>query len=262
MATVGLSSVTDRLAKGRERRSLSNLLITREDIHTSQQRRCFSSSGPGGPQNLGSIFGTNPSSGSYLEDYTVDLTDLARGGGNGGKGGNSQSNKTSNSASNNNAMDPIIGRHEEIRRCLQILARRTKSNPILIGNAGVGKTAIAEGLAQRIVSGLVPESMKHKRVLSLDVPGLMSGAYMRGQFEERLRGVLKEVTESDGNVILFIDEIHLIGTAGKGEGSVDMGNMLKPALARGDLQLIGATTLDECPQRSGTGEAFPVCLRR
>eukprot|EP00536_Pseudo-nitzschia_multiseries_P000023 jgi/Psemu1/177716/e_gw1.2.297.1 len=142
-------------------------------------------------------------------------------------------------------MDPIIGRHEEIRRCLQILARRTKSNPILIGQAGVGKTAVVEGLAQRIVSGQVPESMKHKRVLSLDVPGLMSGTFMRGQFEERLKGIIKEVTESDGAVILFIDEIHLIGTAGRGEGSVDMGNMLKPALARGDLQLIGATTLDE-----------------
>jgi len=228
MATMNISSATD-----------TSLAETNNVI----QRRCFSSGrgGGGGPQSLGNIFGTNPDSGSYLEDYTIDLTDLARGG---GKGKNKDDQSSSNPASDNN-MDPIIGRHEEIRRCLQILARRTKSNPILIGQAGVGKTAVVEGLAQRIVSGQVPESMKHKRVLSLDVPGLMSGTYMRGQFEERLKGVVKEVTEANGEVILFIDEIHLIGTAGKGEGSVDMGNMLKPALARGDLQLIGATTLDE-----------------
>lgn len=218
-------------------RSVSALSMPSVYTATATQCRCFSSGAGGGPQSLGSIFGTNPSSGSYLEDYTIDLTELARGGGE--KRGDDQSNN------NKNNMDPIIGRHEEIRRCLQILARRTKSNPILIGQAGVGKTAIAEGLAQRIVSGQVPESMKHKRVLSLDVPGLMAGAYMKGQFEERLKGVVKEVTESDGKVILFIDEIHLIGTAGKGEGSVDMGNMLKPALARGNLQLLGATTLDE-----------------
>jgi len=212
-------------------------------VTNASQRRGFSSSGPGdgGSRSLGNIFGTNPTSGSYLSEYTIDLTELARGGG--GKKDDNQSNEKTTAIDNN--MDPIIGRHEEIRRCLQILARRTKSNPILIGQAGVGKTAVVEGLAQRIVSGQVPESMKHKRVLSLDVAGLMSGAFMRGQFEERLKGVVKEVTESDGNVILFIDEIHLIGTAGKGEGSVDMGNMLKPALARGDLQLIGATTLDE-----------------
>ena len=206
------------------------------------QHRYLSSSGHGGgSQSLGNIFGTNPTSGSYLEEYTIDLTALARGG---DKNNNTDESIGNKSESEKN-VDPIIGRHEEIRRCLQILARRTKSNPILLGQAGVGKTAVVEGLAQRIVSGQVPESMKHKRVLSLDVPGLMSGAFMRGQFEERLKGVVKEVSESDGNVILFIDEIHLIGTAGKGEGSVDMGNMLKPALARGDLQLIGATTLDE-----------------
>jgi len=201
---------------------------------TVPQHRCFSSSGPGGvgPQSLGSIFGTNPSSGSYLKDYTVDLT--ARGG--------SVSNDGESTIRNN--MDPVIGRHEEIRRCLQILSRRTKNNPILIGNAGVGKTAVAEGLAQRIVSGQVPESIKDKRVLSLDVSGLLAGAFLRGQFEERLKGVIKEVTENH-DIILFIDEVHVIGTAGKAEGSVDMGNMLKPALARGELQLLGATTLDE-----------------
>ena len=233
------SFAADKLTLSRERLSFPALL----GGSNAGQCRFFSYSGPGGgsSQSLGNIFGTNPSSGSYLKDYTVDLTDLARGGGK--NKGDSKSNNSEISSDKN--MDPIIGRHEEIRRCLQILARRTKSNPILIGQAGVGKTAVVEGLAQRIVSGQVPESMKHKRVLSLDVPGLMSGAYMRGQFEERLKGVVKEVTESDGNVILFIDEIHLIGTAGKGEGSIDMGNMLKPALARGDLQLVGATTLDE-----------------
>ena len=221
------------------RRTISTPAVSSRISNNDIQRRSLSS-GPGnnGPQSLGNIFGTNPNSGSYLEDYTIDLTDLARGG--------AKTKGDSNNPTNDNKnMDPIIGRHDEIRRCLQILARRTKSNPILIGQAGVGKTAVVEGLAQRIVSGQVPESMKHKKVLSLDVPGLLSGAFMRGQFEERLKGVVQEVTESDGEIILFIDEIHLIGTAGKGEGSVDMGNMLKPALARGDLQLIGATTLDE-----------------
>ncbi|VEU43313.1 unnamed protein product [Pseudo-nitzschia multistriata] len=217
------------------------IAFRRQDALHDQQRRFFSSPPPGAGQSLGSIFGTDPSGGSYLEDFTIDLTEIARG----GKKQGGADSPGGNGSGGNTKMDPIIGRHEEIGRCLQILARRTKSNPILIGQAGVGKTAVAEGLAQRIVGGQVPESMKHKRVLSLDVTGLVSGAYMRGQFEERLRGILKEVTESDGSVILFVDEIHLIGTAGKGEGSVDMGNMLKPALARGDLQLIGATTLDE-----------------
>lgn len=238
----GLSTATNWPATSHKTQSFHSLSTETAGTNASR-RRSFSSSGPGdgGSRSLGNIFGTNPTSGSYLSEYTIDLTELARGGG--GKKDDNQSNEKTTAIDNN--MDPIIGRHEEIRRCLQILARRTKSNPILIGQAGVGKTAVVEGLAQRIVSGQVPESMKHKRVLSLDVAGLMSGAFMRGQFEERLKGVVKEVTESDGNVILFIDEIHLIGTAGKGEGSVDMGNMLKPALARGNLQLIGATTLDE-----------------
>ena len=192
----------------------------------ASESRCYFSSGP---QNLGNIFnqGQGGQQHSYLEQFTVDLTKLAE---------DQHAKKT---------MDPIIGRHDEIRRCLQILARRSKNNPVLIGQAGVGKTAIAEGLAQRIVKCQVPESMKNKRVLSLDVASLVSGAMMRGQFEERLKGVIKEVVEADGNIILFIDELHTMVNAGKSEGGMDMGNMLKPALARGDLQLLGATTLDE-----------------
>ena len=142
-------------------------------------------------------------------------------------------------------LDPVIGRDEEIRRVLQILSRRTKNNPILIGEPGTGKTAIIEGLAQRIVRGDVPENLKSKTVYSLDMGALVAGAKYKGEFEERLKGVINEVIQSDGNYILFIDEIHTLVGAGAGEGAMDAANILKPALARGDLRAIGATTLNE-----------------
>src|SRR5471030_1116879 len=142
-------------------------------------------------------------------------------------------------------LDPVIGRDEEIRRVIQVLSRRTKNNPVLIGEPGVGKTAIVEGLAQRIIRGDVPEGLKNQRVVSLDMGALIAGAKFRGEFEERLKAVLKEVQESQGTIILFIDELHTVVGAGKGEGSMDAGNLLKPMLARGELHCIGATTLDE-----------------
>ena len=143
-------------------------------------------------------------------------------------------------------MDPVIGRDEEIRRVLQILSRRTKNNPVLLGEPGVGKTAIAEGLAQRIVAGDVPENLRDRTLMSLDLGLLVAGAKYKGEFEERLKAVIKEVTDSEGQIILFIDEIHtLIGAGGGGEGAMDAANLLKPALARGELHAIGATTLKE-----------------
>ena len=158
-----------------------------------------------------------------LERFGIDLIELARTG----------------------KLDPVIGRDDEIRRCIQVLSRRTKNNPVLIGEPGVGKTAIVEGLAQRIVNGDIPAGLKEKRVVGLDMGALIAGAKFRGEFEDRLKAVLKEVTESDGQIILFIDELHLVVGAGKAEGAVDAGNLLKPALARGQLRCIGATTLDE-----------------
>ena len=152
--------------------------------------------------------------------------------------------------------DPVIGRDEEIRRTIQVLSRRTKNNPVLIGEPGVGKTAIVEGLAQRIINGDVPENMKRSRLMSLDVGALLAGAKYRGEFEERLKAVLSEIAESEGEIILFIDEIHTLIGAGKTDGAMDASNMLKPALARGDLHCVGATTLDEYRQYIEKDAAF------
>src|SRR6185503_2628648 len=142
-------------------------------------------------------------------------------------------------------LDPVIGRDDEIRRVIQVLSRRTKNNPVLIGEPGVGKTAIVEGLAQRIIRGDVPETLKNKRIVALDMGALVAGAKYRGEFEERLKAVLKEIQASEGEIILFIDEMHTIVGAGAAEGAVDASNLLKPMLARGELHCIGATTLDE-----------------
>src|SRR6266446_4009901 len=144
-----------------------------------------------------------------------------------------------------NKLDPVIGRDMEIRRCIQVLSRRTKNNPVLIGEPGVGKTAIVEGLARRIVSGDVPDSLKEKRIVALDIGAMVAGSKYRGEFEERFKAVLREIAESEGEVVTFIDELHTIVGAGAAEGAMDAGNMLKPMLARGELRAIGATTLDE-----------------
>ncbi len=156
-----------------------------------------------------------------------------------------RNSKNLNELAKNGKIDPVIGRDEEIRRVLQILSRRTKNNPILLGEPGVGKTAIVEGMAQRIVNGDVPENLKSKILVSLDMGLLIAGAKYKGEFEERLKAVIKEVTDSDGEIILFIDEIHTLIGAGGGEGAMDAANLLKPALARGELHAIGATTLKE-----------------
>ena len=172
-----------------------------------------------------------------IKKYTTDFTALAA----------------------NGKLDPVIGRDEEIRRSIQVLSRRTKNNPVLIGNPGVGKTAIVEGLANRIIAGDVPENLLRKKLLSLDIGALMAGAMFRGQFEDRLKAVLKAVKDSDGQIILFIDELHTMVGAGKGEGSMDAGNLMKPMLARGELHAMGATTLDEYRQYI---EKDPALARR
>jgi len=158
-----------------------------------------------------------------LEKYGRDLTELARRG----------------------KIDPVIGRDNEIRRVMQVLSRRTKNNPVLIGDPGVGKTAIVEGLARRIISGDVPDSLKNKRIIAMDIGAMVAGAKFRGEFEDRLKAFLKEVTDAQNQIILFIDELHTIVGAGAAEGSVDASNMLKPMLARGELRTVGATTIDE-----------------
>jgi ATP-dependent Clp protease ATP-binding subunit ClpB len=174
--------------------------------------------------------------------------------------------KNLNEMARNGKLDPVIGRDEEIRRTLHILSRRSKNNPILVGEPGVGKTAIAEGLAMRIINGDVPENLKTKIIFALDMGQLIAGAKYKGEFEERLKAVVKEVSSSEGEIILFIDEIHTLVGAGGGDGAMDAANILKPALARGDLRAIGATTLNEYQkvlrEGQGAGKAFPEGIYR
>ncbi|GAB6098183.1 hypothetical protein JCM16358_00620 [Halanaerocella petrolearia] len=177
-----------------------------------------------------------------LENYTVDLTEQAKEG----------------------KLDPVIGRDEKIRRLMQVLSRRKKNNPVLIGEPGVGKTAIVEGLARRIINGDVPKALRNKRVISLDMGSLVAGTKYRGEFEDRLKSVLKEIKKAEGQIILFIDEMHTLVGAGATQGAMDAANLLKPALARGELHCVGATTLEEYKQHIEKDAALeaeiPACI--